>query len=96
VLAIVAVALIASWLGQNPLLQDLLGRIDPAWVLGLVAKTLASKWLTTVVVTDLLVSILHRVQESAQCLTNTVEGEALAQKLVALGGSLRPAGRTTV
>jgi hypothetical protein len=69
--------------------------MDPAWVLGLVAKTLASKWLTTVVVTDLLVSMLHRVQASAQSLTDTAEGEALAQKLDALGCSLRPAGRTT-
>ena len=94
-LGVVAVALIASWLGENPLLRDLLGQIDPAWVLGMVAKTLASKWLTTVVVTDLLVSMLHRVQESAQSLTDTAEGEALAQKLDALGCSLRPAGRTT-
>jgi hypothetical protein len=91
----VAVVLIASWLGENPLLRELLGRIDPAWVLGMVAKTLASKWLTTVVVTDLLVSMLHQVQQSAQSLTDTAEGEALAQKLDVLGCSLRPAGRRT-
>jgi hypothetical protein len=94
-LSLVAVVLIASWLGENPLLRDLLGQIHPSWVLGMVAKTLASKWLTTVVVTDLLVSMLHRVQESAQCLTDTAEGEALVQKLDVLGCSLRRAGRTT-
>jgi hypothetical protein len=94
-LGVVAIALVAFWLGENPRLRDLLGQIDAAWVLGLVAKTLASKWLTTVVVTDLLVSMLHRVQKSVQSLTETVEGEALAQKLDALGGSLRPAERTT-
>jgi hypothetical protein len=92
----VAVALIASWLAENPLLRELLGQIDPAWVLGMVAKTLASKWLTTVVVTDLLVSMLHRVQQSARSLTDTAAGETLARKLDALGCSLGQAGRTTV
>jgi hypothetical protein len=94
-LGVVAVALIALWLAENPLVRDLLGRIDPTWVVGMLAKTLGSKWLTTVVVVDLLVSMLHRVQESVQSLTRTAEGEALAQKLDALGCSLRPVGRTT-
>jgi hypothetical protein len=94
-LSAVAVVLIAFWLGENLLLRDLLGHIAPSWVLGMIAKTLASKWLTTVVVTDLLVSMLHRVQQSAESLTNTAEGEALARKLDALGCSLRPTGRTS-
>jgi hypothetical protein len=92
-LGALAVVLIATWLGENPLLRDWLGQIDPAWVLGLLAKTLASKWLTTVVVTDLLVSMLHQVRRSVQSLGDTAEGETLSQKLEALGDSLRPAGR---
>jgi hypothetical protein len=71
----------------------LLGQIDAVWVMGLVAKVLASKWLTAVVVTDLMVSMLHQGRESAQSLADTAEGEALAQKLDALGHSLRPATR---
>jgi hypothetical protein len=66
--------------------------VNLVWMLGLVAKVLASKWLTTVVVTDLLVSMLHQGQESARSLAGMAEGEVLAQKLDALGCSLR---RTT-
>jgi hypothetical protein len=91
-LAALGVALIAGWLGENPLLRALLGQISLAWVLGLLAKVLASKWLTTVVVTDLLVSLLAQGRESARSLADTAEGQALAQKLDALGDSLRPAG----
>jgi hypothetical protein len=93
-LSVLGVALIARWLGEHPLLRDLLGQINAAWVVGLAAKVLASKWLTEVVVTDLLLSMLHQGRESAQSLADTAEGEALAQKLDALGQSLRPAGPT--
>ncbi len=85
------VALVAGWLGEHPQLRALLGRISLVWVLGLVAKVLASKWLTTVVVTDVLVSLLHQGQESARSLAGTAEGAALAQKLDALGHALRRA-----
>jgi hypothetical protein len=91
-LGALGVALVAWWLGEHPLLRDLLGRVSPVWVLGLAAKVLASKWMTTVVVTDLLVSMLHQNHESARSLAGTAEGEALARKLDALGRSLRPAG----
>jgi hypothetical protein len=90
-LGAVGVALVAGWLGENPLLRSLLGHINLVWVLGLVAKVLASKWLTTVVVTDLMVSLLHQARESARSLADTAEGEALARKLDALGDALRVA-----
>jgi hypothetical protein len=90
-LGALGVALIAWCLGEHPLLRTWLGRISPAWVLGLAAKVLASKWLTTVVVTDLLVSMLHQGRESARSLADTAEGEALARKLDALGHALRRA-----
>jgi hypothetical protein len=93
-LAAIGVALVARWLGEHPLLRELLGHINLVWVLGLVANVMASKWLTTVVVTDLLVSMLHQGRESARELADTAEGEALARKLDALGYSLRPAGPT--
>jgi hypothetical protein len=90
-LAVLGLALLAVWLNEHPLLRDLLGHIDPVWLLGFVANMLASQWLTTVVVTDLLIAMLHQVRESARSLADTAEGEALAQKLDALGSSLRPA-----
>jgi hypothetical protein len=93
-LGALGVVLIAGWLGEHPLLRALLGQVNAVWVLGLVAKVLASKWLTTVVVTDLLLSLLHQGRESARSLADTAEGEALARKLDALGQSLRPAGTT--
>jgi hypothetical protein len=52
-LGAVGVVLVARWLGEHPLMRELLGQVNLVWVLGLVAKVLASKWLTTVVVTDL-------------------------------------------
>jgi hypothetical protein len=85
-------ALIVCWLGGHPLLRDLLGQISAVWVVGLVARVLASKWLTEVVVTDLLLSLLYQGREAAHSLAGTAEGEALARKLDALGRSLRPAG----
>jgi hypothetical protein len=68
-----------------------LTQVNAVWVVGLAAKVLASKWLTEVVVTDLLVSLLHQGRESARSLADTAEGEALARKLDALGCSLRRA-----
>jgi hypothetical protein len=90
-LGVLGLALVVRWLGEHPWLRDLLGRISLVWVLGLVAKVLASKWLTTVVVTDLLVSLLHQGRESARFLADTPEGAALARKLDALGDALRRA-----
>lgn len=91
-LAALGLALLAVWLWKYPLLRELLGNMDPVWLLGLLANMLGSQWLTTVVVTDLLISMLHQVRKSAQALADTAEGEALAQKIDALGDSLRPAG----
>jgi hypothetical protein len=91
-LGALGLALIARWLGDHPLLRDLLGHISPVWVLGFAANFLASKWWTAVVVTDLMVSMLQQGHESAQALAETAEGKALARKLDALGHSLRPAG----
>jgi hypothetical protein len=91
-LGALGVALIIRWLGEHPLLRDWLGQVNAVWVAGLVAKVLASKWLTEVVVTDQLLSLLHQGRESAQAMADTAEGKALAQKLDALGQALRPAG----
>jgi len=88
-------ALVARWLGEHPLLRELLGHIKPIWVLGLAAKMLASQWLTTVVVTDVVVSLLHQGREAAQSLADTAEGNVLARKLDALGQSLRSSRRAT-
>jgi hypothetical protein len=93
-LAASGVALVAAWLGEHPLLRALLGRINAVWVVGWAAKVLASKWLTEVVVTDLLLSLLHQGRESARSLADTAEGEALARRLDALGAALRPDGPT--
>lgn len=87
-------ALLVRWLGDHPQLADWIGRVDPVWVLGAVAKVVASKWLTTVVVTDLLVAVLHQGWEADRAMAGTAEGEALARKLDALGTALRtPAER---
>jgi hypothetical protein len=88
---VLGLVLVVRWLGEHPLLRELLGEVSPVWVLGLVAKVLASKWLTAVVVTDLVVSLLHQGRASAQALAGTVEGKALAAKLDALSSALRPA-----
>jgi len=93
-LAAAGLALIVVWLGEHPLLRAWLGRIDAVWAVGLAAKVLASKWLTEVVVTDLLLSLLHQGRESAQALEDTAEGKVLTRKLDALGHSLRLAGPT--
>jgi hypothetical protein len=91
--SVLGLALIVRWLGEHPLLRDLLGEVSPVWVLGLVAKVLASKWLTAVVVTDLVVSLLHQGWEAARSLAGTAEGKALAAKLDALAEALRPPRR---
>jgi hypothetical protein len=88
------VVLIVLWLGEHPLFRTWLGHISAVWVVGLAAKVLASKWLTEVVVTDLLLTLLYQGRESTQSLADTAEGKALALKLDALGRSLRPAGPT--
>lgn len=89
-LSAVGVVLIACWLGEHPELEALLGEVSVAWVVGLAAKVLASKWLTAVVVTDVLVSVLHQGREAARSLAGTPEGDALERKLDALGQALRP------
>jgi len=89
-LAAGGVVLIALWLGEHPELERLLGQVSVAWVVGLAAKVLASKWLTAVVVTDVLVSMLHQGREAARSLAGTAAGESLERKLDALGQALRP------
>lgn len=77
--------LLVLFVGEHPVLRDLLGRVDPMWVLALVARVLAGKWLMTVVVTDLLLLLLHTGHESSRALAGTPEGERLVQKLDAMG-----------
>ncbi len=81
--------LIVIWIGEHPQLRDWIGHIDFVWVLGFVARILASKWLMTVVVTDVLVLMLYQGHESARALADKSEGELLGRKLDALGTSLR-------
>jgi hypothetical protein len=50
--------LIFRWVGEHPQLGALLGRIDVVWMVGFAANMLSSKWLTEVVVTDMLLSLL--------------------------------------
>lgn len=83
------VVLLLLFVADHPLLQTWLGKIDPVWAAGLVIKVLAGKWLMTVVVSDLLISMLHQGQQAAHSLTGTAEGEALGRKLDALGAALR-------
>jgi hypothetical protein len=90
-LAALGLALVVRWLGEHPVVRELLGEVSPVWMVGWVAKVLASKWLTTVVVTDLVVSLLHQGRESTRSLVDTAEGRALAEKLDALGDAVRPA-----
>lgn len=90
VLAASGVAMLAAWVGDHPPLRALLGRVDAVWVVGLAAKMLASKWLTAVVVTDMLLSMLYQGREAARSLAGSAEGESLARRLDALGQALRP------
>ena len=77
------------WLGEHPQIRAWLDDIDAVWVLGFVARILASKWLTAVVVADVLITMLHQNREAALSLAGTEHGEVLTQKLDALGYSLR-------
>lgn len=92
VLVALGAALLIAWAEGHPLLQSLIGRVDAAWLVGFASKVMASKWLTEVVVTDLLLAMMHQDRESARSLEKTPEGEALARKLDALGHALRPGG----
>lgn len=90
-LAVAGAVVLAGWVGEHPVLRTWVGHVSPAWVAGVAAKALASKWLTTVVVTDTLVAVLHREREAARSLAGTPAGDALARRLDALGEALRPA-----
>jgi hypothetical protein len=85
-------ALIVRWVGEHPFLSELVGQLNWVWAVGLIAKVLASKWLTTVVVMDVLISLMHQGRESTRYLADTTEGKSLAQKLDVLHDALRPAG----
>jgi hypothetical protein len=91
-LVVVGALLIVRWLGEHAQLRELLGHLNALWMAGFAAKMLSSKWLTTVVVTDVLLAMLDQARESARSLEDTAEGESLARKLDALGHALRPDG----
>jgi hypothetical protein len=84
--------LIVRWLGEHAQLRALLGHLSLTWMAGFAAKMLSSKWLTTVVVTDVLLAMMDQARDSARSLADTAEGESLARKLDALGRALRPGG----
>ena len=69
----------------------MIGHLDAAWIVGFTAKMLASKWLSTIVVTDVLLSMMDQTRESSQSLEDSAEGQSLARKLDALGQAMRPA-----
>jgi hypothetical protein len=83
--------LLLDWVANHPQFAAWIGNVDPVWLLGAIARVLASKWLTTVVITDLLISMLHQGHQASREIANQVEGEMLAKKLGALGQSLRSA-----
>ena len=92
-LVVVGALLIVRWLGEHAQLRELArASRTPVWMAGFAAKMLASKWLTTVVVTDVLLAMMDQGRESARSLADTAEGESLARKLDALGHALRPDG----
>jgi len=93
VLAVLGAALLFGWVADQPQLRVWVVDVDLAWVLGMIAKVLASKWLTTVVVTDLLISMLFQGQEASQAIAHKAEGDGLAKTIDALGKSLRSAER---
>lgn len=84
-------ALIVRWLDEHVEIRELIGRVDAAWMAGFVAKMISSKWLTTVVVVDVLLAMMSQDRESARSLEETKEGAALARKLDALGDSMKKA-----
>ena len=88
-LATVGAVLLIAWVGGAPAASGTgSGRsmLSGWWVC---RRILASMWMTTVVVADLLVSMLHQGREAARTLAETEEGDALHRKLDALGTSLR-------
>jgi hypothetical protein len=91
VVVALAAVLLAGWAGDHPLLRAWLGRVHPVWVAGVAAGMLASMWLTTVVVTDVLVSMLYQGLEAARSLAGTAAEDSLTRKINALGDSFRPA-----
>ncbi|MCE9561974.1 MAG: hypothetical protein K8U57_07960 [Planctomycetes bacterium] len=93
VLAVLGAALLIRWVGNQPQLRAWVAEVDPVWVLGMIARVLASKWLTTVVVADLLISMLFQGREASLTIATKVEGETLARKIDALGKSLRSTER---
>ncbi len=88
-LAAVGALMLAGWAGEHPLLRAWLGQVDSIWVLGVVAKVLASKWLTTIVVTDLSVAMLHHERDAARAFAGTADEEALVRRLEILGGAMQ-------
>lgn len=88
--SVIGAVLLIRWVSEHPALRAWIGHVSVAWVLGMVAKVLASKWLTTIVVTDLMVAILHQERQAARSLEGTPEGATLARRLDALGDALRP------
>ncbi len=92
-LSALGAVLVVGWVGKHPQLRAWIGQVDFVWVLGVVAKVLASKWITTVVVTDLLITMLHQGREAASASAGTAAVETLAQKLDALSSAMRPGVR---
>jgi hypothetical protein len=92
VLVAAGALLIVRWLGEHAQLRALIGHLNAVWMAGFAAKMLSSQRLTTVVVTDVLLSMMDQARESARSLQGTAEGESLARKLDALGHALRPDG----
>lgn len=90
-LAAAGAILLLGWIGEHPQLQAWIGQLDPIWALGIVARVLASKWLTTVVVVDYLVSMLSQTREAGKSLAETAEGDLLGKKLDALGNAFHSA-----
>lgn len=87
--AVLGAALIVGWIVDYAPLRTWIGQIDRIWVLGAVAQVLASKWLTTVVVSDRLVVMLVQLHDDATALAETADGKILVGKLEALGGALK-------
>ncbi len=87
--AAVGAGLLAGWAGEHPLLRELIGHVSPSAVVGFAARALSSKWLTTVVVTDLLLVMLYQGRVAARELAESRAEEALARRVDALGESLR-------
>jgi hypothetical protein len=81
--------LLVRWASEYPLLQEWVGQVNWMTGVGFVAGALSSKWLTTVVVTDMLLIMLHQSQEANRAMAGSPEENTLSQRLDALGGSLQ-------